>query len=216
MKLISAFIAAALAENNYWPGQVGGPACGSQLIYEDASVAVNSTCTVSFNGFTPQHVSIPNCYNPGQGSFDNIECDIIVGGDVLDILVFWEQPGNDTWIDTTTCGNYTDISVSCSDNGAPPTGNRMGNMANNYHSDDQVVKYNVDFYNPGNDGTFVVTLADQDGIAADIINASCISCESVLVTDGSSLSITVGDFESLLNQVEIYTSSQISNIKSTI
>merc|ERR1712113_622968 len=133
MKLLSTIVAVASAANNWWPGQSGGAACGSQLTFEDDSVAVNSTCTVDFGGFNPQHVSIPNCFNAGTGSFASIDCDIIVGGGSLDVLVFWEQNDNGTHVDDSTCGNWTDITVSCSDNGAQPEGLRMGNFANNYH-----------------------------------------------------------------------------------
>merc|ERR1712003_435972 len=155
MKLLSAIAAVAVAENNWWPGQPGGAACGSQLTYEDASVAVNSTCTVKLNGFAAQHVSIPNCFNAGQGSFDSIDCEIVVGGGSLDVLVFWEQAGNDTWVDESTCGNWTDIDVSCTDNGAAPAGKLIGNIANNYHSGDDLVKLNFDVYGAGDDGTSV-------------------------------------------------------------
>merc|ERR1739848_21955 len=215
MKLLSTIVAVASAANNWWPGQPGGAACGSQLTYESDTVAVNSTCTVSFNGQTPQHVSIPNCFNAGQGSFDSIDCDIIVGGGTLDVLVFWEQAGNETWVDESTCGNWTDIDVSCSDNGAPPAGKRVGNIANNYHSGTDTVKLNFDVYGLDEGGT-AIAFADQAGNSANIINATCSSRGSI--TYGSnSITITKSrDGTELLNQIEIFTEAQISNIKSTI
>jgi len=214
MKLLSTIVAVASAANNWWPGQSGGAACGSQLTFEDDSVAVNSTCTVDFGGFNPQHVSIPNCFNAGTGSFASIDCDIIVGGGSLDVLVFWEQNDNGTHVDDSTCGNWTDITVSCSDNGAQPEGLRMGNFANNYHSGSEVVKHNIDIYGAGDDAA-TVSFADQAGNAASIINATCSSCGSITF-DSNSVSITAGDGGELLNQIEVFTSEQISNIKSTI
>jgi len=214
MKLLSTIVAVASAANNWWPGQPGGAACGSQLTFESDSVAVNSTCTVKLNGFAAQHVSIPNCFNAGQGSFDSIDCEIVVGGGSLDVVVFWEQAGNDTWVDASTCGNWTDIDVSCSDNGAPPAGKLIGNIANNYHSKDDLVKLNFDVYGAGDDGA-AVAFAIQNGEVGTIVNATCPSCGTITFDDNS-VSITAGDGGELLNQIEVFTTNQLSNIKSTI
>jgi len=218
MKLLSAVVALALAEEgaDNFPGRVDDgvlSACGSKRLFADKGV-VNSTCTISFGGFNPQHVSVPNCMSAGGGAFEGMECDFIAGGG-LEVLVFWEQGLNGTGFpDGSTCGNYTDISATCTDNGEQPSGLRIGNAANNYHSGDAEVTHNVDFFGATDAGATVV-LNDQDGNAASVTNATCASCGSISFTDNS-VTFTSGDGGELFNQISITTTSQISNVKSTI
>merc|ERR1712048_850622 len=200
MKLLSAVVALALAEEgaDNFPGRVDDgvlSACGSKRLFADKGV-VNSTCTISFGGFNPQHVSVPNCMSAGGGAFEGMECDFIAGGG-LEVLVFWEQGLNGTGFpDGSTCGL------------------RIGNAANNYHSGDAEVTHNVDFFGATDAGATVV-LNDQDGNAASVTNATCASCGSISFTDNS-VTFTSGDGGELFNQISITTTSQISNVKSTI
>merc|ERR1712050_319738 len=152
--------------------------------------------------------------NAGGGTFNSIECDFIAGGDNLEVLVFWEQSNNGTHLDATTCGNWTDIDAQCGEPDERPNGLRMGNMANNYHSKDAEVTHNVDFFGADDSGA-AVYLRDQNGDDANLINATCSSCGSISFT-GNSFTFTSGDGGELFNQVEITTTSQISNVKSTI
>jgi len=215
MKLLSAFVGLAIAAEegaDNFPGRLDSP-CGSKRVFAGKG-EVNSTCTISFNNFNPQHVSVPNCLSSGGGAFEGMTCDFAAGGDSLEVLAFWEQSNNGTHVDPTTCGNYTDITVSCTAPDVAPVGLKMGNMANNFHSGDAEVTHNVDFYGVDGSGATVV-LADQDGNPANLINATCSSCGSISFT-GNSITLTSGDGGELFNQVEITTTSQISNVKSTI
>jgi len=218
MKLLSAILAVAYAEEGaaWWPGRVDDgvlSACGAKRTFKDLG-KVNSTCTINFGGFNPQHVSVPNCMSAGGGAFEGMECDFIAGGG-LEVLAFWEQGLNGTGFpEGSTCGNFTDITASCTDPDERPAGLRMGNGANNYHSGDAEVTHNVDFFGATDAGATVV-LNDQDGNAADVTNATCSSCGSISFT-GNSVTFTSGDGGELFNQIEITTTSQISNVKSTI
>jgi len=220
MKLLSAILAVACADegNTWWPGRVDNgvlSACGSKASFPDDGV-VNSTCTISFGGFNPQHVSVPNCMSSGGGVFEGMSCDFIANGEDggVEVLVFWEQGLNGTgYPDDSTCGNYTDITVTCGEPGDRPDGLRMGNAANNYHSGASEVTHNVDFYGATDAGATVV-LADQDGAEASVTNATCASCGSITFS-GNEVTFTSGDGGELFNQIEITTTSQISNVKST-
>ena len=125
MKLCAAFIAVASASS--WPGQAYNGTiyqyCGTKVTL--AAASVNATCSLDFNGFDFAHISIPGCFSQGMGS-NIVECNGVEGvtdPENLDVTVFWQQDFDlDGNLDNSTCAEDADITFSCQDNGAAPSG----------------------------------------------------------------------------------------------
>jgi hypothetical protein len=128
MKLFAGLLALAAAESTSWPGQNNdaGGTCGSSGMVP--ANAVNSTCTISFGGFTPVFVSVAGAFKTGDNEYTGF--DGISNEEEQSFLVFWSQSaGLDGEMDNSTCGTADDVSITCSDNGAAnDTPNLIGNF----------------------------------------------------------------------------------------
>jgi len=207
-----------------WPGQLWDNGkisnCGSQKPIKKN--IVNGTCSISFNGRKPAHVSIPGCFTQGTG-LTEVVCngvDGVTNPEGLDVVVFWDQEANydGDGVDNSTCGTEDDISaIDCTDNGAEPSEPMFDNIANNFHSGDARQTYNVQIFGTSGSTSYTLDMRDMNGIKASVFNATCGFCTSTTFS-GSTVSIDVNKdaWKSTLISVQIESDSQLSPHTSTI
>jgi len=127
MKIAATFAAVATATE--WPGQSLSSTCGAIATVDAGHSPVNSTCTVSFGGYSANFVSVGGVFWTSANTFTSF--DGVFEGNNVEVLVFFEQ-GLDLAgeLDNSTCGEASDISVTCVDDGAANgTPNLIGNFA---------------------------------------------------------------------------------------
>lgn len=195
--------------------------CGAQRKLQAASV--NSTCSISFDGFPANHISIPGCFTSGTGT-NTVTCngiDGVTNPDSLDVLVFWDQEIDPMTgeLDNSTCGNAANIQLvaDCVDNGAEPSIPLFDNIANNYHSGEAMQEYNVQIFGAVGSSSYTLSMKDMAGNDANIFNATCGFCTDITYS-GNMVSMDVNSdaSKSLLINLQIKSDSQLSPHTSTI
>lgn len=125
MKLLATLAAVALAGSDPpqadqdWTETIDGPNCGS---YKNLNgmASINSTCTLSFNGLSPDVVQVSAVFVTGTYTVTGF--DGATNYDDQGIVVEWAMAETADGRDNSTCGSFTDISFSCVDHEAPVEG----------------------------------------------------------------------------------------------
>ncbi|CAG5085287.1 Oidioi.mRNA.OKI2018_I69.PAR.g10857.t1.cds [Oikopleura dioica] len=130
MKFATALIASAAAFDPVnWPGQSDEDPCGTQIQFE--KTAVNSTCTLDFNGYNPWRVFLGGEFIIDEYSFTNFDG---IGSDTIDVVIFWEQSFDASTgiLNNATCGTDVDVTLSCTDEGYALPGLYFMETANDF------------------------------------------------------------------------------------